>query len=814
MTAHVMIEPGDGGVMPDRYEMKKLTGTTTVINFEANKDFVPNVFLTVTSVRDNRVHAASVEVFVPPVKEFLDVTMTPNKTTYSPGEEGTMEIIAKDSEGNPVEAQFILSVADESVFAIQADTIADIRKHFYGSRRYLSFSVEHSQNQYYYGAIQDTNKHGSRFWWGYPETPRRYTNGWFDRDHLTAKELEEIRTGKTTIDRLKHSLLDKEREKGKANHGGMNKPKSESRSKNDYWGDEGSDDDMAPMEDPEMEGSKAPANPSPVTRELSGKALELKKNQSKEDKSETPDFAEAAERKDFKDTAYFSSKVVTGKDGKATVKFKYPDNLTTWRFTLRGATKDSKVGEAKMTTLVTKNIIIRLATPRFFMERDELMISTIVHNKFETEQEVKVELTLPTILSDSEDFPAVMENTYKISKMIKVPAKGESRLDWPVKVHAEGEVKITAAAYSTLESDIMTMIFTAYRHGIEKFATVAGAIAGENEAREVSIELPEDFDPDQTWMRVGMNTTVATACLDAVPYLIRYPYGCIEQTMSRFMPAVVVKGTLNDLGISLEDVRKRRELIETDKWDRGSINTFIYNPVFDDGVLNGVIQSGLARVQSWQNGDGGWGWFKGFSSDPYMTAYVVHGLTLANQNGIEFDSSMLKRALSFLGKHFLVERSIHRAAFMAYALAPYRTSAEFGEREQFARYLDTLMEKRENFNHLSRAYFALALHHSGREKDAALLIENIEDYAKTDAQAGTAFWKTSSSGWWYWWNNALETNTAILRALSAIKPDHKPHRTSVTLGSQPSSGKSVGVNKRHVFRDSVLNGICKGTRRA
>ncbi|MCD4658416.1 MAG: hypothetical protein K8S87_12850 [Planctomycetes bacterium] len=776
MTAHVMLEPGDGGVMVDRYEMRRLKGTTSVVTFEASKDFVPNVFLTVTSVKNNRVHAANVEVFVPPVKEFLNVTMTPNKTTYSPGEEGTMQIVALDSEEKPVEAQFILSVADESVFAIQADTITDIRKHFYGRRRYLTFRVEHSQNQYFYGAVQDTNKHGSRFWWGSPETPRNYTNGWFDRDHLTAKELEAIRTGKTTIDLSKSELRDESKEKSEGKLR-QNLEKGDSDSDDEYFrGDLGR---PSPSKDAAPESTSKPSINSLKTGKIAGKKLNksqlgFKDDITTEEKSlKEGEFAEAAERKDFKDTAFFSSTVKTDKNGKASVKFKYPDNLTTWRFTIRGATKDSRVGEAKTTTLVTKNIIIRLATPRFFMERDELLITTIVHNKFETAQEVKVELNLPTFLSDSEDLPATKEDRYKQSKTITVPAKGESRLDWPVKVHSDGVVKITAAAYSKLESDMMTMTFDAYRHGIEKFSTVAGAIAGVDEVREVSIELPDDFDPDKTWMRVGMNTTVATACLDAVPYLIRYPYGCIEQTMSRFMPAVVVKGTLSDLGISLEDVRKRRELVETDKWDRGSINTFIYNPVFDDGVLNGVIQSGLARIQSWQNGDGGWGWFKGFSSDPYMTAYVVHGLTLANQNGIEFDASMLKRALSFLGKHFLVERSIHRAAFMAYALAPYSESTEFGERAQYKRYLDVLMEKRENFNHLSRSYFALALHHSGRTKDATLLIENIEDYAKTDTQAGTAFWKTSSDGWWYWWNNALETNTAVLRALAAIKPEHK-----------------------------------------
>jgi len=156
-----------------------------------------------------------------------------------------------------------------------------------------------------------------------------------------------------------------------------------------------------------------------------------------------------------------------------------------------------------------------------------------------------------------------------------------------------------------------------------------------------------------------------------------------------------------------------------------------------------------------------------------MTAYVVHGLTLAKDNGIKFEANIVKLAVAFLGKHFLVERNLHRASFMAYALAPYYDTTDFGSTEQYERYIGKLMERRADFNQLSRAYFALALHITGKVEQAKLLIENIEDYAKYDEQSGTAYWKTSSDGWWYWWNNALETNTAVLRALAAIKPDHK-----------------------------------------
>ena len=50
---------------------------------------------------------------------------------------------------------------------------------------------------------------------------------------------------------------------------------------------------------------------------------------------------------------------------------------------------------------------------------------------------------------------------------------------------------------------------------------------------------------------------MATTMLDALPYLIDYPYGCTEQTMSRFLPAAITAKTLRDLGMKPEDAMER-----------------------------------------------------------------------------------------------------------------------------------------------------------------------------------------------------------------------------------------------------------------
>ncbi len=85
-------------------------------------------------------------------------------------------------------------------------------------------------------------------------------------------------------------------------------------------------------------------------------------------------------RKAFPDTAYWIADVDTDSGGQATVKFNYPDAITSWRATTRGVTQDTKVGSAVENTIVRKNVMVRLVVPRFFRRGDEIVLSTIVQN--------------------------------------------------------------------------------------------------------------------------------------------------------------------------------------------------------------------------------------------------------------------------------------------------------------------------------------------------------------------------------------------------------------------------------------------------
>ncbi|HEY1403882.1 MAG TPA: MG2 domain-containing protein, partial [Pyrinomonadaceae bacterium] len=106
------------------------------------------------------------------------------------------------------------------------------------------------------------------------------------------------------------------------------------------------------------------------------------------------DFVQPLIRKIFKDTAYWQPSVVTGADGKANVNVELPDTLTTWRATARAVTADTRVGSATSKVIERKDVIIRLATPRFMTSGDTVVLSGIAHNYLNADKTTQISLSV------------------------------------------------------------------------------------------------------------------------------------------------------------------------------------------------------------------------------------------------------------------------------------------------------------------------------------------------------------------------------------------------------------------------------------
>ncbi len=94
--------------------------------------------------------------------------------------------------------------------------------------------------------------------------------------------------------------------------------------------------------------------------------------------------------------------------------------------------------------------------------------------------------------------------------------------------------------------------------------------------------------PKQSRLEVRYSPTLAGAMVDALPYLVDYPYGCTEQTLNRFLPTVITQKVLLDMKLDLKDIQEKRtnlnaqEIGSDARSGRSSGSDFDRNPVFDE----------------------------------------------------------------------------------------------------------------------------------------------------------------------------------------------------------------------------------------
>jgi len=652
-----------------------------LITVPIRDEYSPNVFITANMVKDAMLWRHQSEIVVPPEDRFIEVKIATAKKTYLPGETATFELTATDHNGKPVQCELSLGLVDSSVYYIQPEYAPDIRKFFYGRKRSLAVHTN------------------SSFSWIRHKRPGE------EEQPPASQELRPM-------------------------------ARAEQRLRGGWGGHEGE----ALGARRSLAKAAAPGAPMAEMAAANGIAMDRAEVRKKGGGAGGPEeLVEAVMREDFRATAFWQPAIRTDAAGKAVVSVKFPDSLTDWTATARAVTPDTAVGNVTFNTKTKKNIIVRLQCPRFFQEKDTVTLSAIVHNYLDVDKDVKVTLR-QTGLRVSQ-APVVT---------VKVPKGGEHRVDWLAQVTEPGEAKIEVMAQTDVESDAMGKTFAVLPHGVEKFVARSGSVGEPVAAAEVApgkspalkgeavvtLNLPAQRNNLATVLNIDLSPSIASTMLGALDYLAKYPYGCVEQTLSRFVPAVVAARTLRDLGV-------RNEALEA--------------------KLPDMIKKGLDRIYSFQRGDGGWGWWGGArSSDPWMTAYATYALTIAKQAGVNVDDARLRRGIGAIRANLVqLERRDDAMAYALYVLSHHKISEP--------KYLEAVWARRENLNAYTRALAALTFHNLGDHQRARIMLRNLEDRLELDKENGTARWG-KTRGYWHWSDDAVEATSYALKAYLAIEP--------------------------------------------
>lgn len=346
------------------------------------------------------------------------------------------------------------------------------------------------------------------------------------------------------------------------------------------------------------------------------------------------DFVQPKIRKAFPDTAFWQAEVLTDANGKALTHVSFPDSLTAWRTTVRAITKDTHGGWSVNRVTVRKNLMVRLVVPRFFRAGDAVTVSAIVHNYLETAKTARVSL-------DVSGLDIVNGGTRDVA----IPVRGEIKVDWRVHTSAGAtSAKLLTKALTNEESDAMELSLPIIPFGVKQSINASGAITEDSAQNAAEIAFPATSDVASRGIDVELSPSITGEIFGSLEYLTSFPYGCTEQTMSSFLPNVVVASALRDLKLK---------------------------STIDPATLTNQVKAGLERLYSFQHEDGGWGWWKEDDSMVFMTAYVVAGLAQAKAAGYEVHQNAIDRGKGYLHSSLKAHPNMigDLRAYLVYALA-------------------------------------------------------------------------------------------------------------------------------------------------
>ncbi len=420
----------------------------------------------------------------------------------------------------------------------------------------------------------------------------------------------------------------------------------------------------------------------------------------------------------FRDTAFWTPTVWTGPTGKATLSFPLPDNLTAWRVTAVGISDATQVGMTKATFRERKPLMARLELPQFLIDGDRQRMTVIVTNDTGHDQDVNVELQGEGVELDSAE-----------RKTIRVPNGLPQVVEYQMRATKPGQATLTARAWVTEgPSDGVRQSFPIKPRG----RVVIAARAGEGPG---SIELPigGNVDPAYGSLEIHLSPTLAGGLVSSLDKLIGFPYGCVEQTMSRFLPSVLVAKTVRDLG--LPEPKHLKDLPK-------------------------IVRDSLVRLDRMRHADGGWGWWEFDESSVFMTSLVLDGLDRVKAAGWNVSEAGAKQAVEW-GVHQLqhgvpAHTTLRDRIYLAYALL------RWGHPEA-AKWLNRLKLDRLSAAELATAALAFdAATSPEKAKEAAGLL-----VARAVSDDTMAYWAPEPTA--YAWGE--EVTGVALVALERVRPD-------------------------------------------
>ena len=314
--------------------------------------------------------------------------------------------------------------------------------------------------------------------------------------------------------------------------------------------------------------------------------------------------------KTVKPLAFFSGPVALDESGRATVSVDIP--AFNGRVRVMAAAYDSRgVGHGESEVTIRDRMVTLVTLPRFLAPEDRAAMHVTLDN-------VEGPAGTWTVDVATEGGVAVASNG---TASLSIPAGG--RADHVITLKGDhiggGGVSLTVTAPDGRQTAQSWGLSTRPPSSRETRAVTYRLEPGAR--MTVATDVLDGLAPQSASLSVGLSTLPAMGLAGLIQDLDRYPYGCVEQTISRAMPLLVMADVATSAGVITAD---------------------------DPEALTARLEDAIARVIARQRSDGAFSLWGGDERQEWLSAYAADFLVMADEAGYRVPSFALDRALDFL----------------------------------------------------------------------------------------------------------------------------------------------------------------------
>ncbi len=464
-------------------------------------------------------------------------------------------------------------------------------------------------------------------------------------------------------------------------------------------------------------------------------------------------------REYFPETLLWQPEVITGADGKAEVKFRMADNITTWKMYTIASTKNGKVGFAEKEVTAFQSFFVDLDPPKFLTDGDEIFLPTQVRNYTTNRQRVNVTMSS----ADWYSFIGGGDRQVDVASGQSENAVFGFKAVKPIK---DGKQRVTAIAQD--ESDAIEKPVTVRPDGREIVATESRFFNGNT---SFDVNFPSNSLPGTHSAELKIYPNLMAHVAESVEGLLMRPYGCGEQTVSSTYPNLMIIKFAGADGMRMppDTLRQARK----------------------------NLQDGYDRLIGYQVASGGVAYWSGRDeADLALTAYAMRFLTDAAPH-IAVDPAIISKAENWLlsqqrpdgswNRKYSWEttentaRALSLTTYIARTLAMLKSDESTARNAALTKALAYLRLKNSQIDDpYSLALLGLALHDS-RNAELATTIANKLVTLGRDERSAT-YWNLESNTVFNGWGSAGRIETTALVTQLLMKVGAEEHKAAAAKG--------------------------------